>query len=141
VRTGLLRKHSRKAGETRVNLFDAIHRRFFSELYGISEAELEKLAKEMKARGIAEADILRELARINTVHEGKVYGHAHSVDAASIVEQAFYKENAKRLLLEIRADYIEGYPDTYDGHLDIEVKEVVKWNDIAEASAVHNGEV
>lgn len=35
-----------------MRLFDNIHRRFFSQLYGISEAELEKLADEMRARRI-----------------------------------------------------------------------------------------
>ncbi|MHC4395644.1 MAG: hypothetical protein ACYS1A_08305 [Planctomycetota bacterium] len=120
-------------------LFDEIHRRFFSELFNLSDAELEKLATEMRAKGISDTDILRQLARINMVHEGKTYGHAHAVDAASIIEKAFYKENVKRLVLEISADYIEGYPDTYDGHLDIRIKEVEPWNDGVEGEGDSNG--
>ena len=107
-----------------MDMFDQLHRRFFRQMFGVSEEHKQAAGKLLADQGYSQAAIEQALVGLDRITPGKVYGHAHAIDATSIIEQAFYQESAKRLLLEIAAD---GDGDSYDGHLNIRVVKVETW--------------
>ncbi|HET6455411.1 MAG TPA: hypothetical protein VFI02_13485 [Armatimonadota bacterium] len=80
----------------------------------------EGLAGQLRELGLPE-DQIEELLS-GRITAGRTFGHAHTVDAHSIVDQAFMHEGATKLLLEITRDAAD--PLEWDGHLNMEVKEV-----------------
>ncbi len=107
-----------------MDMFDQLHRRFFAQLFGVSEDHRKAVAKLLADKGHTQAEIEQALANLDRITPGKVFGHAHAIDATSIIEQAFYREGVRRLVLEVAAD---GDEETYDGHLNITVQDVERW--------------
>ena len=84
----------------------------------------EQFAAWLQQQGLDERTATQIAAGI--LRGGESFGQAHAIDAANLIEQAFYQQNVRAMSLRIVA---EGDADIYDGHLNIEVQEVRRWFD------------
>jgi len=103
-------------------LFDRLHRRvdFFENPPEIQQ----QLFNLLRQNGLDERTA-RQMAA-GYLLGGETFGHAHAIDAANLLEKAFYGQNVRELSLRVVAD---GDADTYDGHLLLEVQAVQRWRD------------
>lgn len=103
-------------------VFDGLHRQI--DFFTLLPEKQGKFAAWLRQQGLDERTATQIAS--GTLRGGESFGHAHAIDVAHLIEQAFYQQNVRDLSLRIVAD---GDADTYDGHLNIEVQEVHRWFD------------
>ena len=99
------------------DIFDAMHRRFFDQLFSLDEAGREAKARLLREAGVPEEQIA-ELTRPG-IRPGMAFGGAKPVDVMNVVEQVLFGQNAGSLLLRVKRP-----PFDEAGHVEIEVLEV-----------------
>lgn len=73
-----------------VNIFDALHRYAFDHPCNLDEESRQQLAEFAKQHGATEKEI--EALLLGLIRMGMTFGHAHAVDATSIVVRALYAQ-------------------------------------------------
>ena len=106
----------------RGTVFDGLHRQI--DFFSLLPQGKEQFSSWLQQQGLDERTATQIAS--GTLRGGESFGHAHAIDVAHLIEQAFYQQNVRDLSLRIVAD---GDADTYDGHLNIEVQEVHRWFD------------
>ena len=99
------------------NIFDAMHRRFFEQLFSLDEGSRKAKAKLLREAGVPEEQIA-ELTRPG-IQPGMTFGGAKPVDVMNVVERVLFGENAGHILLRVKRP-----PFDEAGHVEIEVLEV-----------------
>jgi hypothetical protein len=98
-------------------IFDAMHRRFFEQLFSLDEVGREAKAKLLREAGVPE-EMITELTRPG-IQPGMSLGGAKPVDVMSVVERVLFVQNAGHVLLRVKRP-----PFDEAGHIEIEVLEV-----------------
>jgi hypothetical protein len=99
------------------DIFDAMHRRFFDQLFSLDEAGREAKARLLREAGVPEEQIA-ELTRPG-IRPGMSFGGAKPVDVLNVVERVLFDQNAGSLLLRVKRP-----PSDEAGHVEIEILEV-----------------
>jgi hypothetical protein len=99
------------------DIFDAMHRRFFDQMFSLDEAGRECKAKLLREAGVPEEQIA-ELTRPG-IRPGMSFGGAKPVDVMNVVERVLFGQNAGSLLLRVNRP-----PFDEAGHIEIEILEV-----------------
>jgi hypothetical protein len=99
------------------NIFDAMHRRFFDQLFSLDEQGREAKAMLLREAGVPE-ELIAELTRPG-IQPGMTLGGAKPVDVLSVVERALFGQHAGHVLLRVKRP-----PFDEAGHVEIEVLEV-----------------
>lgn len=99
------------------NIFDAMHRAMFEQLFSLDEE-----GRKAKAKMLREADVPEEMIADLTkpgILPGMSFGGAKPVDVMNIVERVLFRQQAGSVLLRIiRPPFDEA------GHIEISVLEV-----------------
>jgi len=99
------------------DIFDAMHRAMFEELFSLDDEGREAKAKLLREAGVPE-EMIAELTRPG-IQPGMSFGGAKPVDVTNVVERMLFGQNAGHILLRVkRPPYDEA------GHVEIEVLEV-----------------
>jgi hypothetical protein len=99
------------------DIFDAMHRDFFDQLFSLDEAGRQAKAKLLREAGVPE-EMIAELTRPG-IQPGMTFGGAKPVDVMALVERVLFGQNAGHVLLRVRRP-----PFDEAGHVEIEVLEV-----------------
>jgi hypothetical protein len=99
------------------NLFDAMHRAFFDQLFSLDEEGRAAKEKLLREAGLPEA-MIAELCTPG-IRPGMAFGGAQSIDVLTIVERVLFGQNAASLLLRVKRP-----PRDEAGHIEIEVLEI-----------------
>jgi hypothetical protein len=99
------------------DIFDAMHRDFFDQLFSLDEAGRQAKAKLLREAGLPE-ELIAELTRPG-IQAGMSFGGAKPVDVMTLVERVLFGQNAGHVLLRVRRP-----PFDEAGHVEIEVLEV-----------------
>ena len=98
-------------------IFDAMHRRFFEQLFSLDEVGREAKAKLLREAGVPE-EMIAELTRPG-IQPGMSFGGAKPVDVMNVVERVLFGQHAGYVLLRVKRP-----PFDEAGHVEIEVLEV-----------------
>ena len=98
-------------------LFDAMHRRFFEQLFSLDEEGRKAKEKMLREAGVPE-EMIVELTRPG-IQVGMSFGGAKPVDVMNVVERVLFGQNAGHVLLRVKRP-----PFDEAGHIEIEVLEV-----------------
>ena len=99
------------------DIFDAMHRAFFDQLFSLDDEGREAKAKLLREAGVPE-ELIAELTRPG-IQPGMTFGGAKPVDVLNVVERVLFGQNAGHVLLRVRRP-----PFDEAGHVEIEVLEV-----------------
>ena len=99
------------------DIFDAMHRRFFDQLFSLDEEGREAKARLLREAGVPEEEVA-ELTRPG-IRPGMSFGGAKPVDVLNVVERVLFGQNAGHVLLRVKRP-----PFDEAGHIEIEVLEV-----------------
>jgi hypothetical protein len=99
------------------NIFDAMHRRFFEQLFSLDEEGRKAKEKLLREAGVPE-EMIAELTRPG-IQPGMSFGGAKPVDVLSVVERTLFVQNAGHVLLRVKRP-----PYDECGHVEIEVLEI-----------------
>ena len=99
------------------NIFDAMHRKFFDQLFSLDEEGREAKAKLLREAGVPE-EMIAELTRPG-VQAGMSFGGAKPVDVMNVVERVLFRQHAGSVLLRVKRP-----PFDEAGHIEIEVLEI-----------------
>ena len=98
-------------------IFDAMHRRFFEQLFSLDEEGRKAKEKLLREAGLPD-ELIAELTRPG-IQPGMSFGGAKPVDVMNVVERVLFCQNAGHVLLRIKRP-----PFDECGHIEIEVLEV-----------------
>lgn len=101
-----------------LTIFDQLHMQHFDQLYGLDDASRQRITEIARQHGATEEDIAALLSGL--IRKGMTFGHAHAVDAMTIVERALDVQRACSITLRISRESDD------DHHLTVEVVEVVR---------------
>jgi hypothetical protein len=87
-------------------VFDALHRRF--DFFATLPEMQQQIVERLQQHGLDERTALQMAS--GYLLGGESFGHAHAIDAANLIEKAFYQQNVRELSLRVAAD---GDVDTY----------------------------
>lgn len=99
------------------DIFDAMHRCFFDQMFSLDEAGREAKARLLREAGVPE-EMIAEFTRPG-IQAGMTFGGAKPVDVMSVVERVLFRQRAGSVLLRVNRP-----PFDEAGHVDIEVLEV-----------------
>ena len=99
------------------NIFDAMHRAMFEQLFSLDEESRKAKAQLLREAGIPE-EMIAELTRPG-IQPGMSFGGAKPVDVMNVVERVLFGQNAGHVLLRVKRP-----PFDEAGHIEIEVLEV-----------------
>ena len=99
------------------NIFDAMHRAMFDQLFGLDEQGREAKAKLLREAGVP-GELIAELTRPG-IKPGMSFGGAKTVDVMTLVERVLFGQNAGHVLLRVKRP-----PFDEAGHVEIEVLEI-----------------
>ena len=99
------------------DIFDAMHRAFFDQLFSLDEEGRKAKAQLLREAGVPE-EMIADLTRPGIL-PGMSFGGAKAVDVATVVERALFGQNAGSVLLRVRRP-----PFDEAGHVEIDVLEV-----------------
>ena len=99
------------------DIFDAMHRRFFDQLFSLDEEGREAKARLLREAGVPEEEVA-ELTRPG-IRPGMSFGGAKPVDVLNVVERVLFGQHAGHVLLRVKRP-----PFDEAGHIEIEVLEV-----------------
>ena len=99
------------------DIFDAMHRGMFDQLFSLDEQGREAKAKLLREAGVPE-EMIADLTRPG-IQVGMSFGGAKTVDVQTLVERVLFRQNAGHVLLRIKRP-----PFDEAGHIEIEVLEV-----------------
>jgi hypothetical protein len=102
---------------TLCDIFEAMHRGMFDQLFSLDEQGREAKAKILREAGVAE-EMIADLTRPG-IQVGMSFGGAKTVDVQTLVERVLFRQNAGHVLLRIKRP-----PFDEAGHVEIEVLEV-----------------
>ncbi|MFO0926152.1 MAG: hypothetical protein U0736_03815 [Gemmataceae bacterium] len=83
-----------------MNIFDAMHRRFFDQLFSLDEEGREAKAKLLREAGVPKEQIA-ELTRPG-IQAGMSFGGAKPVDVMNVVERVLFAQRAGSVLLRVQ---------------------------------------
>ena len=99
------------------DIFDAMHRRFFEQLFSLDEEGRDAKAKLLREAGVPE-EVIAAMTRPG-IHPGMSFGGAKAVDVMTVVERVLFGQNAGNVLLRVTRP-----PFDEAGHVEIEVLEI-----------------
>jgi hypothetical protein len=99
------------------DIFDAMHRRFFDQLFSLDAEGREAKAKLLREARVPE-EMIAELTRPG-IQVGMSFGGAKPGDVVNVVERVLFVQNAGHVLLRVKRP-----PFDEAGHIEIEVLEV-----------------
>ena len=99
------------------DIFDAMHRRFFDQLFSLDEEGRKAKEKLLREAGVPE-EMIAELTRPG-IQPGMSFGGAKPVDVMNVVERVLFGQHAGHVLLRVKRP-----PFDEAGHVEIEVLEV-----------------
>jgi hypothetical protein len=99
------------------NIFDAMHRAMFDQLFSLDEAGRQAKAKLLREAGVPEEQVA-ELTRPG-IQPGMTFGGAKPVDVMNVVERVLFGQHAGHVLLRVKRP-----PFDEAGHVEVEVLEV-----------------
>jgi hypothetical protein len=99
------------------DLFDALHRRFFDQLFSLDDEGQTAKKKLLRESGLPE-EAVAELTRPG-IRPGMTLGGAKPVDVLTVVERVLFGQGAGHILLRVKRP-----PLDEAGHVGIEVLEV-----------------
>jgi hypothetical protein len=99
------------------DIFDAMHKRFFDQLFSLDEEGRKAKAKLLREAKVPE-EMIAELTRPG-IQVGMSFGGAKPVDVMNVVERVLFGQNAGHVLLRVKRP-----PFDEAGHIEIEVLEV-----------------
>ena len=97
--------------------FDAMHRRFFDQLFSLDDEGRKAKEKYLREAGVSE-ELIAELTRPG-IQPGMSFGGAKPIDVMTLVERVLFGQNAGHVLLRVKRP-----PFDEAGHIEIEVLEV-----------------
>jgi hypothetical protein len=97
--------------------FDAMHRRFFDQLFSLDDEGRKAKEKYLREAGVSE-ELIAELTRPG-IQPGMSFGGAKPIDVMTLVERVLFGQNAGHILLRVKRP-----PFDEAGHVEIEVLEV-----------------
>lgn len=100
-----------------MDIFDAMHRQFFDQLFSLDEEGREAKAKLLREAGVPE-EMIAELTRPG-IQPGMSFGGAKLVDVMNVVERVLFRQHAGSVLLRVKRP-----PFDEAGHIEIEVLEI-----------------
>jgi hypothetical protein len=110
----LNRQEGLTVGDT---IFDALHRAFFDQLFGLDEDGRRAKADLLRRAGVPE-DQIADLTKPGIL-PGMTFGGAKAGDVAAVVERVLFRQRAGSVLLRVsRPPYDES------GHVEVAVLEV-----------------
>src|SRR5262245_9486470 len=98
-------------------IFDAMHRRFFEQLFSLDEEGRKAKEKLLREARVPE-EMIAELTRPG-IQPGMSFGGAKPVDVMNVVERVLFGQHAGHVLLRVKRP-----PYDECGHIEIEVLEV-----------------
>ena len=99
------------------NIFDAMHRAMFDQLFSLDEEGRRAKAQLLREAGVPE-EMIAELTRPG-IQPGMSFGGAKTVDVMNVVERVLFRQNAGSVLLRVKRP-----PFDEAGHIEIEVLEI-----------------
>jgi len=99
------------------DIFDAMHRGFFDQLFSLDEAGRKAKAQLLREAGVPE-EMIADLTRPG-IQAGMSFGGAKAVDVAAVVERVLFHQNAGSVPLRVKRP-----PFDEAGHVEIDVLEV-----------------
>src|SRR5579884_2666215 len=99
------------------DIFDAMHRAFFDDLFSLDEEARKAKERLLREAGVPE-DQIADLTRPG-IQAGMSLGGAKAVDVMNVVERVLFRQNAGSVLLRVKRP-----PFDEAGHVEIEVIEV-----------------
>ena len=99
------------------DIFDAMHRRFFDQLFSLDEEGRKAKAKLLREAGVPE-EMIAGLTRPG-IQPGMSFGCAKPVDVMNVVERVLFGQNAGSVLLRVKRP-----PFDEAGHIEVEVLEI-----------------
>jgi hypothetical protein len=99
------------------DIFDAMHRAMFDQLFGLDEEGRKAKEKLLRQAGVPE-ELIAEFTRPG-IQAGMTFGGAKPVDVMNVVEWVLFGQNAGSVLLRVKRP-----PFDEAGHVEIEVLEV-----------------
>lgn len=99
------------------DIFDAMHRGMFDQLFSLDEEGRKAKAQLLREAGIPE-EMIAELTRPG-IQPGMSLGGAKPVDVMNVVERVLFRQNAGSVLLRVKRP-----PFDEAGHIEIEVLEI-----------------
>jgi hypothetical protein len=82
------------------DIFDAMHRRFFDQLFSLDEEGRKAKEKLLREAGVPE-EMIAELTRPG-IQPGMSFGGAKPVDVMNVVERVLFGQNAGHVLLRVK---------------------------------------